>query len=43
MSGKKKGAMYPLKVLGNAIGWVVILAVVKWVIKKRFSQRNNRR
>lgn len=43
MSDKKKGAMYPLKVLGNLIGWIVIFGVVKWAIQKRFSQRNNRR
>lgn len=43
MAGKKKGAMYPLKVLGNAVGWVVVFGLVRWAIKNKFSQKNNLR
>lgn len=39
MSDKNKGAMYPLKVLGNAIGWVFIFGLVKWAIQKRKEQK----
>lgn len=43
MASKKKGAMYPLKVLGNAVGWVVVFGLVRWAIKNKFSQKDNLR
>ncbi|GMG61145.1 hypothetical protein [Tetragenococcus halophilus] len=43
MAGKKKGAMYPLKVLGNLVGWVVIFGLVRWAIKNKRAYRSKTR
>ncbi|GEQ38267.1 hypothetical protein GCM10025886_25910 [Tetragenococcus halophilus subsp. flandriensis] len=40
MAGKKKGTMYPLKVLGNLMGWVVIFGLVRWAIKNKRANKN---
>ena len=38
MSSNKKGAMYPLQVLGTAVGWFFVFGVVKWAMKNRKNQ-----
>lgn len=39
MSKQKRGAMYPLQVLGTAIGWVFVFGLVKWAIENKKNQR----
>lgn len=40
--GEKKGAMYPLKVLGNLFGWMFLFGLVSFLVKRSIREKLNR-
>lgn len=40
--GKSKGAMYPLKVLGNFICWIFLFGLVGFLVKRNIREKFNR-